>query len=82
MLFIAQLGNSKFDEALSYHTKQFKVHVAVKEITNIRDEMDSIITQKYKKNQEIPDKKNRLNRNVEKIRNKKEQIHSAITLMN
>ena len=49
-----KFGNNKFDEASSYHTK---VHVAVKEMINLRDEMDTIITQKYKKNQEMPDKK-------------------------
>jgi hypothetical protein len=31
--------------------------VAVKEMINLRDEMDTIITQKYKKNQEMPEKK-------------------------
>ena len=63
MLFFAKLGNN-----------QFVVHVAVKEMINIRDEMDTIITQKYKKNQEMPEKKeNGLNGNVEKFRNKKER---------
>ena len=54
MLFFAKFGNNQFDEASSYHTKPFKVHVAVKEMNNLRDEMDTIITQKYKKNQERP----------------------------
>ena len=45
-----------FDEASSYHTKPFKVHVDVKEMINLKDELDTIITQKYKKNQEMPDK--------------------------
>ena len=49
MLFFAKFGNNQFDEASSYHTKQFKVYVAVKEMINLRDEMDTIITQKYKK---------------------------------
>ena len=46
MLFFAKFGNNQFDEASSYHTKQFKVHVAVKEIINLKDEMDKIITHK------------------------------------
>ena len=50
----AKFGNNKFDKASSYHTKPVKVHVAVKEMNNLRDEMDTIITQKYKKNQEMP----------------------------
>lgn len=57
MLFFAKFGNNQFDEASSYHTKQFKVHMAVKEMINLRDEMDTIITQKYKKDQEMPEKK-------------------------
>ena len=57
MFFFAKFGNNQFDEASSYHTKQFKVYVAVKEMINLRDEMDTIITQKYKKHQEMPDKK-------------------------
>ena len=57
MLFFAKFGNNQFDEPSSYHTKQFKVHVAVKEMISVRDEMDTIITQKYKKDQEIPEKK-------------------------
>ena len=37
--------------------------------------MDTIITQKYKKNQEMPDKKEKgLKGNVEKFRNKKERV--------
>ena len=54
MLFFAKFGNTKFDEASSYHTKPFKVHVAVKEMNNVRDEMDTINIQKNKKNQEMP----------------------------
>ena len=57
MLFFAKFGNNQFDEASSYHNKPFKVNVAVKEMINLRDEMDTTITQKYKKNQEMPDKK-------------------------
>jgi hypothetical protein len=57
MLFFAKLGNIQFDEASSYHTKQFKVHMAGKEMTNLREERDTIITQKYKKDQEMPEKK-------------------------
>ena len=73
MLFFAKFGNNQFDEASSYHSKPFKVNVAVKEMINLRDEMDTTITQKYKKNQEIPQKKEKgLNGNVEKFRNKKE----------
>ena len=52
MLFFAE-----FYEASRYHTKPFKVHVAVKEMINLSKEMEVIITQKYKKNQEMPDKK-------------------------
>ena len=74
MLFFAKFGNNQFDEASSYHSKPFKVNVAVKEMINLRDEMDTIITQKYKKNQEMPQKKEKgLNGNVEKFRNKKER---------
>jgi len=51
MLFFAKFGNNQFDEASSYHSKPFKVNVAVKEIINLGDEMDTTITQKYKKNQ-------------------------------
>ena len=57
MLFFAKFGNNQFDEASSYHTKQFKLQVAVKEMINPRDEMDTIITQKYKKDQEMPKNK-------------------------
>ena len=57
MLFFAKFGNKQFDEASSYHTKQFKVHVAAKEMINLRDERDTIITQKYKKDQEMPEKR-------------------------
>ena len=72
MLFFAKFGNNQFDEASSYHSKPFKVNVAVKEMINLRDEMDTTITQKYKKNQEMPQKKEKgLNGNVEKFRNKK-----------
>ena len=75
MLFFAKFGNNQFDEASSYHTKQFKVYVAVKEMINLRDEMDKIITQKLKKNKEMPVKKEKgLKGNVEKFRNKKERV--------
>ena len=75
MLLFAKDGNNKFDEAWSYHNKPFKVHVAVKEMNNLRDEMDTIITQKYKKNQEMPNKNEKgLKGNVEKFRNKKERV--------
>ena len=57
ILFSAKFANDQFDEASSYQTKQFKVHVAVKEMINLRDEMDTIITQKYKKDQAMPEKK-------------------------
>ena len=57
MLFFAKFGNNQFDEASSYHTKQFNVHMAVKEMVNLRDEMDAIITQKYRMDQEMPEKK-------------------------
>ena len=51
---LCKLGNNKFDEVWSYHNKPFKIHVAVKEIINLRDEMNNIITQKYRKNQGMP----------------------------
>ena len=57
MLFFAKFGNNQFDEASSYHSKPFKVNVAVKEMINLSEEMEVVITQKYKKNQEMPDKK-------------------------
>ena len=73
-LFFAKFGNNKFDEAWSYHNKPFKVHVAVKEMINPRDEMDTIITQEYKKNQEMPNKKEKgLKGNVENFWNKKKR---------
>jgi len=50
MLFFAKFENKKFDEASSYHTKPFKVHMAVKEIIKLSKEMEVIIRQKYKKN--------------------------------
>ena len=75
MLLFTKFGNNKFDEASRYHSKTFKVHVAVKELINLRDEMDTSITQKYKKNQEMPDKKeNGLQVNVEKFWNKNERV--------
>ena len=57
MLLFAKFGNNQFDEASSYHTKQFKVHMVVTAMINLRDEMDTIITQKYKKDQEMPQKR-------------------------
>ena len=36
MLFFAKFVNNQFDEASSYHIKQFKLHVAVKEIGKFR----------------------------------------------
>ena len=73
-MFFAKFGNYKFDEASSYQTKPFKVYVAVKEMVNLRGEMNTTITHKYKKNQEMPDKKEKgLKGNVEKFRNKKER---------
>ena len=50
MLFCAKFVNNQT-------IQQFKVHVAVKEIINLTDEMDSIITQKYKNNHKMPEKK-------------------------
>ena len=86
LLFFAKFGNNKFDEASSYHTKQFKVNVAVKEMINLRDEMDTIITQIYKKDQEMPQKKKkRLKRECREFleyKREREQIHSTIKLMN
>ena len=71
---LCKIENNKFDEASSYHTKPFKIHVAVKEMINLRDEIEVIITQRYKKNQEMPDKKETgLKGNVEKFRNKKRE---------
>ena len=49
MLFFANFGNNKFDEDSSYQTKLFKEHMAVKEMISFRDEMDTLITQKYLK---------------------------------
>ena len=57
MFFPTKFGNNRFDEASSYHTKPFKVYVAVNEMIKLKDEMDTIITQKYEKNQEMPEKK-------------------------
>ena len=67
MLSFAKFGNNQFYEASSYHTKQFKVHVAVKEMINLRDEMDTIISQKYKKDQEMPEKRKRIKWECRKI---------------
>ena len=44
MLFFT---NNKFGEACNYHNESFKTPFAVKEITNLKDEMDNISTQKY-----------------------------------
>ena len=42
---------------------------------NLRDEMDTIVTQKYEKNQEMRNKKEKgLKGNVEKFWNKKERV--------
>ena len=43
MLIIAKFGKNKFDEASSYHTKPFKVHVDVKEMINLRDELEYLM---------------------------------------
>ena len=69
MLFFAKFGNNQFDESLSYHTKQFKVHVAVKEMINLRNEMDTIITQKYKNYKEMPEKKRKDKMGMQKNKN-------------
>ena len=53
LLFFSKFWNNKFDEASCFHTEPIKVHMAV----NLRDEMDTIITQKYKKNLEMPAQK-------------------------
>ena len=75
MLFFSKFWNNKFDEASCFHTEPIKVHMAV----NLRDEMDTIITQKYKKNLEMPAKKEKgLNWNVEKFRNKNERVSRYI----
>ena len=42
------LKKIKFDEASSYHSKQFKLHVAVKKMINPGNEMDIIITAKLR----------------------------------
>ena len=67
MLIFAKFGNNQFDEASSYHTKKIKVHLAVKEMIILRDEMDAIIAQKYKKDQERPEKRERIKRECRKI---------------
>ena len=41
-------------EKATHYVVLRKVHVAVKEMINLSDEMDPIITQKYKKNPEMP----------------------------
>ena len=66
MLLFAKFGNNQFDEASSCHTKQFKVHVAVKEMINLRNEMGTFITQKYKKDQEMPEKKRKDKKGMQK----------------
>ena len=58
--------------------------MSVKERINLRDEMDAIITQKYKKDQEMPQKKRKDKTGMQKIFGikKREQIQSTIKLMN
>ena len=81
MLFFAKFENNQFDEASSYHTKRFKVHVAVKEMINLRDEMDTINTQKYKKDLEMPEKKRKDKMRMQKNLGKKKR-EGADTLNN
>ena len=87
MLFFAKFGNHQFDEASSYYTKQFKVHVAVKEMINLWDEMDTIITQKYKKDQEMPEKKRKdktgMQKNIGiKKREGADKVNNKVTELN
>ena len=78
MLFFATFGNNQFDEASNYHTKQFKVHMVVKEMINLRDEMDTIFTQKYKKDQEMPEKKRKDKMGMQKKREGAETLNNKV----
>ena len=78
MLFFAKFGNKQFDEASSYHTKQFKVHVAVKEMINLRNERDTIITQNYKNYQEMPEKKRKDKMGIQKNKNKVNELKGYV----
>ena len=49
MLFFTNFENDKFGGTCSYHNELFKTPLAVKEMINLNDEMDKIITQKRKK---------------------------------
>ena len=49
LLFFTNFENNKFGEARNYHNEPFKTPVAEKEIINLKDEMDNIITHKYRK---------------------------------
>ena len=40
MLFFTNFENNKFAEACRYHKELFKTPMAVKEIINLKDEMD------------------------------------------
>ena len=46
MSFFTNFENNKFGEACSYHNESLKTPVAVKEMFNLKDERDKIITQK------------------------------------
>ena len=46
MLLFTNFENNKFGEACNYHNEPFKTPVAVKEIMNLKDEMDKFITHK------------------------------------
>ena len=49
MLVLTNIGNNKFCEAFSYHNEPFKTAVTVKEIINLKYEID--IKKKFHKKQ-------------------------------
>ena len=49
MLFFKNYENNKFGEASSYQNEPFKTPLAVKVIINLKDQMDTIITNKNRK---------------------------------
>ena len=55
MLFFTNFENNKFAEACSYHKELFKTPMALKEMINLKDELDlKKITHKYKKKSSNP----------------------------
>ena len=54
MLFFTNFDIKKFGDSCSYHNEPFKTPVALREMKNLKDELDKIITQKYRKTSSNP----------------------------